>query len=71
MAVRTIRFNQEEENMVKALLAYFNTDFSGCVKELFAEKLEDLRDIRVIKGIKEGNKADYLTANKIDKLFSD
>ena len=41
------------------------------MKALFAEELEDLRDIRVIKGIKEGNKADYLTANKIDKLFSD
>ncbi len=55
--------------MVKKILAYFNTDFSACVKELFAEKLEDLRDIRVIKGIKEGKKEAYLKAGEIDKLF--
>lgn len=55
--------------MVKRILAYYNSDFSGCVKELFAEKLEDLRDIGIIKNIKEGKKDDYLTANEIDKLF--
>lgn len=56
--------------MLKMILAYYKTDFSACVKKLLVEKLEDLQDIRVIKGIKEGKKGDYLTAGEIDKLFS-
>ncbi len=71
MAVKTVRFNKKEEVMLKLILSYYNVDFSECVKELFAEKLEDLQDIRVIKGIKERKKADYLTANEIDQLFPD
>lgn len=71
MAIKTVRFNKKEENMVKMLLSYYKTDFSGCVKELFAEKIEDLRDIGVIEGIKEGKKEDYLRAGEIDKLFSE
>lgn len=71
MAIKTVRFNKEEEGMVKVILAYYKTDFSGCVKELFAEKLEDLRDIAVIKNIKEGKKEDYLSADEIDQSFSD
>ncbi len=70
MAVRTIRFNKEEEGKLKMVLAYYNTDFSHCVKELFAEKLEDLQDIGVIRKIKEGKKGDYLKAGEIDKLFA-
>ena len=71
MAIKTVRFNRDEELMVKRTLSYYNSDFSACVKELFAEKMEDLQDIGIIKGIKEGRKEDYLTANDIDKLFSD
>jgi hypothetical protein len=70
MAVRTVRFNKEEESKLKVILAYYNSDFSTCVKELFADKLEDLQDIGVIKKIKEGKKEDYLTAGEIDKLFA-
>ena len=69
MAIKTVRFNKDEEKMVKRILVYYNSDFSGCVKELFAEKMEDLRDIGIIQGIKEGKKGDYLTAAEIDKLF--
>lgn len=69
MAVKTVRFNKEEEGMIRMLLAYYRTDFSGCVKELFAEKLEDLRDIGIIKRIREGRKGDYLTAKEIDRLY--
>lgn len=69
MAIKTVRFNKDEEKMVRKILIYYNSDFSGCVKELFAEKIEDLQDIGLIKGIKEGKKEDYLTASEIDKLF--
>jgi len=51
MAVRTVRFNKEEESKLKVLLAYYHSDFSSCVKELFVEKLEDLQDMGVIKKI--------------------
>ena len=69
MAVKTVRFNKEEETKLKKVLAYYGTDFSNCVKELLAEKLEDLLDIGVIKGIREGNKKDYFSAGDINKLY--
>ena len=69
MAVKTVRFNKEEETKLKKVLAYYGTDFSNCVKELLAEKLEDLLDIGVIKGIKEGKSEDYFTAGNIRKLY--
>ena len=69
MAIKTVRFNKREEAMVKRILVYYDNDFSGCVKELFAEKLEDLQDLKVIKSVKESKREDYLTAREIDKLF--
>ncbi len=69
MAIKTVRFNKEEESMVRRILAHYNNDFSACVKELFSEKLEDLQDIGIIKDIKEGRREDYRTAKDIDKLF--
>jgi len=69
MTVKTVRFNKEEELMLKKVLAYYRTDFSSCVKELFTEKLEDLQDIGIIRRIQEGKRGDYLTAGDMDKLF--
>ncbi len=69
MGVKTIRFNKKEAAMVKRILVYYHQDFSACVKTLFAEKMEDLQDLSLIKGVKEGKKEDYLTANEIDKMF--
>lgn len=69
MAVKTVRFNKEEETKLKKVLAYYGTDFSNCVKELLAEKLEDLLDIGMIKGIREGKKEDYFSAGYINKLY--
>ena len=69
MSVKTVRFNREEEGMLKAILHYYRTDFSGCIKKLIAEKLEDLRDIGTIKRLKEGNPSDYLGADQITSLF--
>lgn len=69
MSVKTIRFNKEEESMLQKILQYYHTDFSGCIKELIAEKLEDLRDIGTIKRLKEGKPSDYLGASQITSLF--
>ena len=69
MSVKTVRFNKEEEGMLQTILRYYHTDFSGCIKELIAEKLEDLRDIGTIKRLKEGKSSDYLGANQITSLF--
>lgn len=71
MAVETIRFNGEEEELLRKILAYYNKDFSTCVKTLLAEKLEDLQDIGVISKIKEGKKQDYLTAEDINKIYDE
>jgi hypothetical protein len=69
MSVKTVRFNKDEESMLKAILQYYRTDFSGCIKELIVEKLEDLRDIGLIKRIKEGKLSDYSSAEQITALF--
>ena len=69
MSVKTVRFNKEEESMLKKIINYYHTDFSGCIKELIAEKLEDLRDIGYVKRLKEGKPSDYLSANQITSIF--
>ena len=70
MSVKTVRFNKEEESMLKKIVDYYHTDFSGCIKELIAEKLEDLRDIGYVKRLKEGKLSDYTTADKITAIFN-
>ena len=70
MSVKTVRFNKQEESMLKTLLSHYAEDFSTCIKELIAEKLEDLRDIGYIKHLKEGKTSDYLSADKITPLFN-
>ena len=69
MSVKTVRFNKEEESMLKKIVDYYHTDFSGCIKELIAEKLEDLRDIGYVKRLKEGKPSEYLGADHITALF--
>ena len=69
MTVKTIRFNNKEENYINKLLKYYHKDFSSMVKDLVFEKIEDLQDIEEIKKIKEGSKSTYVKAGDIDKLF--
>ena len=69
MTVKTVRFNRAEEGMLKTILQHYHADFSSCIKELITEKLEDLRDIGVVKRIKEGVPSDYLGADQITSLF--
>lgn len=69
MSVKTVRFNREEESMLKTIIRYYHTDFSGCIKELISEKLEDLRDIGTIRLLKEGKPSDYLGAGQISAFF--
>jgi hypothetical protein len=69
MSVKTVRFNKSEESKLKALLRFYKADFSQCVKELIAEKLEDLQDIGFIARIKEGKRSAYLTGQEISSLF--
>jgi len=69
MSIKTIRFNKQEETMLRAVLLHYSKDFSHCVKELISEKLEDLRDIGYVSYLKEGKKSNYLSADKISALF--
>ena len=69
MSVKTVRFNKEEQSMLKKIVDYYHTDFSSCIKELIAEKLEDLRDIGYVKRLKEGKHSEYLGADQITSMF--
>ena len=55
--------------MLKIILRHYHADFSVCIKDLIAEKLEDLRDIGYVKRLKEGKGSDYLNAHQINDLF--
>ena len=65
-----MRFNKSEESMLKVIMQYYRSDFSGCIKELIVEKLEDLRDIGLVKRLKEGKLSDYSSAEQITSLFN-
>lgn len=69
MAVRTIRFNKQEESALGRLLEHYGADFSTCVKTLLFDRLEDLKDIAAISRIREGKRPDYSSADEIDGLF--
>ncbi len=69
MSVKTVRFNKQEESMLKKILNYYHTDFSVCIKELIAEKVEDLKDIGYIQRLKEGKSSDYVSADHVTSLF--
>jgi predicted DNA-binding protein len=69
MSVKTVRFNSKEEKMLKSVLHHYGQDFSTCIKELIAEKMEDLLDIGILKRIREGKPSSYLTASQIDAGF--
>lgn len=69
MSVKTIRFNKQEESMLKMVLSHYSTDFSTCVKELISEKIEDLKDMNFIKCLKEGETSEYLSSDQISSIF--
>ncbi|MEK6600703.1 MAG: DUF6290 family protein [Candidatus Binatota bacterium] len=70
MTVKTIRFNKNEERVLKSVLSHYGKDFSSCVKDLLTEKLEDLRDLDFIGKIREGAKKDYFTAGQITSIYN-
>jgi hypothetical protein len=69
MSVKTVRFNKREEILLKKVLLYYDKDFSSCVKDLFKEKIEDLRDIAYIDKLREGKITSYVKADDIDKIY--
>ena len=69
MSIRTIRFNESEEKAISKLAKFYETDFSGMIKQMVLEKLEDLDDLRSIRKIKETSAEHYLSAKAIDGLF--
>ena len=71
MSIRTIRFNKDEERMLKKILLHYKTDFSSCVKGMIEEKLETLADLNSIKGIRESQSGDYLTSKEIDSPYKE
>ena len=69
MSVKTVRFNKNEEALLRKILSHYGRDFSACVKELLMEKMEDLQDLGFIKRIKEGKQEDYFTARELNAMF--
>lgn len=70
MAVRTIRFNKQEESILDRVLDHYGADFSTCGKTLLFDKIEDLRDIAAVKRIREPKRSEYLSSDDIDSMFA-
>ncbi|MDA9101286.1 DUF6290 family protein [Omnitrophica bacterium] len=70
MSIKTVRFNKEEELALQKVLQYYRMDFSGCIKELIKDKLEDLIDLGWVKHFREGKPEDYRSPGDINHLFN-
>jgi predicted DNA-binding protein len=70
MGVISIRFNNQEENILNFLTEHLEKDKSSVIKDTLLEKYEDLQDLKVIKkfeSIEKKGKASFIPADKLLK----
>jgi phosphomevalonate kinase len=68
MGIVSVRFNSEEEKMLKELTNYYQEDKSKFLKKLMVEVYEDLLDkneITKFESKKKNKKVKFHTANEI------
>lgn len=70
MGVTSIRFNQEEEKLLKTLKDYYNSDSSTIIKRSLREMYDDIQDFEIVnqfeKNEKDG-KTGFLTFDELIK----
>ncbi len=68
MGVVSVRFNKDEERLLKELADYFNTDKSALIKKILFDLYENMIDLTTIKSFEtkeKKGKASFTTANDI------
>ncbi len=68
MGVVSVRFNKEEEKIIKKLSDHFHADKSALIKKSLYELYENMEDINIIKKYEakeKKGKAVFFTADKI------
>tara|TARA_B100000315_G_scaffold83731_1_gene76750 strand:+ start:2031 stop:2249 length:219 start_codon:yes stop_codon:yes gene_type:complete len=68
MGVVSVRFNKEEEKIIKKLSDHFHADKSALIKKSLYELYENMEDISIIKKYEakeKKGKVAFFTADKI------
>lgn len=68
MGVVSVRFNKEEEKIIKKLSDHFHADKSALIKKSLYELYENMEDISIIKKYEAKEKKEkvaFFTADKI------
>lgn len=69
MAVTSVRFNKNEEKILKFLKEYFNCDTSTLVKKSLYELYEDLKDKELIEEFEEREKDKKIHFNTAEDIL--
>ncbi len=68
MGVVSVRFNEEEEKILKKLSNHFHADKSTLIKKSLLDLYENMVDLKVVKSFEakeKKGKASFVTANNI------
>ncbi len=68
MGIVSVRFNEEEEKILKKLSDHFHADKSTLIKKSLLELYENMVDLKVVKSFEakeKKGKVSFVTANNI------
>ncbi len=68
MGIISVRFNEEEEKILKKLYNHFHADKSTLIKKSLLELYENMVDLKVVKSFEakeKKGKVSFVTANNI------
>ncbi len=68
MGIVSVRFNEEEEKVLKKLSNYFHADKSTLIKKSLLDLYENMVDLEVVKSFEakeKKGKVSFVTANNI------
>ncbi len=69
MGVISVRFNEDEEKILKELSAYFNEDKSTLIKKSLIDLYENVQDLDVIKKFEAKEKKGKVTFSSADNII--
>jgi predicted transcriptional regulator len=71
MGVVSVRFNKEEEKLLKKLADYFHTDKSALIKKSLFDLYENMIDLTTIKSFETKEKKGKVSFTTADDIIND
>jgi hypothetical protein len=71
MGVTSIRFNKQEEQVLKYLKEYFHCDSSSLLKKSMFELYEDIKDKEIIDNFEKDEEDGKVTFTTFDSLMDE